>query len=100
MLGGWYTPLAVSIALAAWILSGNVERLLAVLVIATPCPLLIAIPVAIIGAISLSARRGIIIKDPGILERLGDCRTAIFDKTGTLTYGKQRLVEMFRADCI
>jgi len=88
MLGGWYTPLAVSIAVGAWILSGNVERFLAVLVIATPCPLLIAIPVAVIGAVSLSARRGIIIKNPAVLEQIDSCRTFIFDKTGTLTYGK------------
>src|SRR5262245_6942604 len=97
MLGGWYTPLAVSIALAAWILSGNVERLLAVLVIATPCPLLIAIPVAIIGSISLSARRGIIIRDPAVLEQADECRTVIFDKTGTLTYGEPRLTDQLVA---
>ena len=65
-------------------------RFLAVLVVATPCPLLIAIPVAIIGSISLSARRGIIIKDPAVLETIDTCRTAIFDKTGTLTYGAPR----------
>lgn len=87
-LGAVYTPLALSIASAAWIASGDVRRFLAVLVIATPCPLLLSIPVAILGAISLSAKRGIIIKDPGILERIGECRTAIFDKTGTLTYGE------------
>jgi P-type E1-E2 ATPase len=62
-------------------------------VIATPCPLLIAIPVAIIGSISLAARRSIIIRDPAVLERIGRCRTMIFDKTGTLTYGEPRLIE-------
>jgi heavy metal translocating P-type ATPase len=87
-LGAWYTPLALGIAILAWILSGEVQRFLAVLVVATPCPLLIAIPVAVIGAISLSARRGIIIKNPGVLEQIDSCRTFIFDKTGTLTYGK------------
>jgi heavy metal translocating P-type ATPase len=96
-LGAAYTPLAVGIALAAWIFSGVAGRFLAVLVVATPCPLLIAIPVSIIGAVSLSARRGIIIKDPGILERLSECRTAIFDKTGTLTYGEPRLTEIVPA---
>jgi heavy metal translocating P-type ATPase len=90
-LGAIYTPFAVVIALAAWAASGDVIRFLAVLVAATPCPLLIAIPVAIIGAISLSARRGIIIKDPAVLETIDSCRTAIFDKTGTLTYGKPKL---------
>ena len=62
--------------------------------VATPCPLLIAIPVAIIGSISLAARRGIIIKDPAVLETIATCRTAIFDKTGTLTYGRPKLTEV------
>ena len=70
--------------------SGDPGRFLAVLVVATPCPLLIAIPVAIMGAISLAARRGIIIRDPAVLEKIDSCRTAIFDKTGTLTYGRPR----------
>src|SRR5665811_2141062 len=86
-----YTPLAVIIALAAWAISGDVVRFLAVLVIATPCPLLIGIPVTIISSISLAARREIIIKNPAILETIGQCRTAIFDKTGTLTYGRPSL---------
>jgi len=94
ILGAWYTPLAVGIAVLSWVLSGQVDRFLAVLVIATPCPLLIAIPVAVIGAISLSARRGIIIKNPVVLEQLDTCRTFIFDKTGTLTYGKPALIRI------
>ena len=93
-LGAFYTPLAVAIAAAAWYFSGSPTRFLAVLVVATPCPLLIAIPVAIIGAVSLAAKRGIVIRDPAILERLDTCRTAIFDKTGTLTYGTPRLTEV------
>ena len=93
-LGAWYTPLAVAIALAAWAASGEAVRFLAVMVIATPCPLLIAIPVAIIGSISLSARRGIIIKDPAVLEKVDTCRVAIFDKTGTLTHGRPKLIEL------
>jgi heavy metal translocating P-type ATPase len=96
-LGAWYTPLAVAIALAAWGWSGESRRFLAVLVVATPCPLLIAIPVAIIGSISLAARRGIIIKDPAVLEKIDTCRTAIFDKTGTLTYGRPTLDEVIPA---
>ena len=90
-LGALYTPLAVAIAVVAWMISGDVIRFLAVLVIATPCPLLIAIPVTIISSISLAARREIIIKNPAILETIGTCRTAIFDKTGTLTYGRPSL---------
>jgi heavy metal translocating P-type ATPase len=97
-LGALYTPVAVAIAIAAWAApSGNATRFLAVLVVATPCPLLIAIPVAIIGSVSLSARRGIIIKDPAVLEKVATCRTAIFDKTGTLTYGEPHLVELLPA---
>ena len=93
-LGAYYTPLAITLAALAWWLSGNVTRFLAVLVVATPCPLLIAIPVAIIGSISLAARRGIIIRDPAVLERIATCRVAIFDKTGTLTYGRPALTEI------
>ena len=96
-LGAWYTPAAVLIALLAWLFSGNSRRFLAVLVIATPCPLLIAIPVAIIGAIALAARSGIIIKTPAILEQIDSCRTFIFDKTGTLTYGHPTLTEILCA---
>ena len=97
-LGAFYTPLAVVIALVAWFAAGDPVRFLAVLVVATPCPLLIAIPVSIIGAISLAARRGIIIKNPAALEQISNCRTAIFDKTGTLTYGRPQLVELTSND--
>ena len=90
-LGAWYTPLALAIAAAAWWVSGDPVRFLSVAVIATPCPLLIAIPVAIIGSISMAARRGVIVKDPAALEQLTLCRTMILDKTGTLTYGRPRL---------
>jgi len=98
MLGAWYTPLAVAIAVCSWLASGQSQRFLAVLVIATPCPLLLAIPVAIIGAISLSARRSIIIKNQAVLEQVGKCTTLIFDKTGTLTYGRPALTEVLCAD--
>ena len=93
-LGAVYTPIAVALALIAWGISGDPVRFLAVLVVATPCPLLIGIPVAIIGSISLSAKRGIIIKNPGALETIDSCRTIIFDKTGTLTYGAPTVTEI------
>ena len=96
-LGALYTPLAVAIALLAWALSGEVIRFLAVLVVATPCPLLIAIPVCIISSVSLAARRGIIIRDPAVLEKIDTCRVAIFDKTGTLTCGEPSLTEVLPA---
>lgn len=98
VLGAWYTPLAVAIGLAAWAISGEAVRFLAVMVVATPCPLLIAIPVAIIGSISLAARRAIIIRDPSSLETADTCRTLIFDKTGTLTYGEPELIEQVMAE--
>src|SRR6202166_343114 len=96
-LGAWYTPLALSLAGVAWAATGESHRFLAVLVVATPCPLLISIPVAVIGAISLAARRGIIIKNPAVLEQIDRCHTLIFDKTGTLTYGKPSLSEILCA---
>jgi heavy metal translocating P-type ATPase len=90
-LGGWYTPMALAVAGGAWWATGDPLRFLSVIVVATPCPLLIAIPVAIIGAISTAARRGVIIKDPAALEQLTLCRTMILDKTGTLTFGRPEL---------
>lgn len=97
-LGALYTPLALLIALAAWAISGESMRFLAVLVIATPCPLLIGIPIAVIGSISLCARRSIIIKKTTSLEQISKCKTAIFDKTGTLTYGEPTLTEIVAPD--
>jgi heavy metal translocating P-type ATPase len=90
-LGAWYTPVALIVATFSWSVSGDPLRFLSVLVVATPCPLLIAIPVAIIGAISAAARRGVIIKDPAALEQITLCTTMILDKTGTLTHGRPAL---------
>jgi len=97
-LGAWYTPIALGVAAAAALSSGQAERFLAVVVIATPCPLLLAIPTAIIGAISLAARHAIVIKDPAVLEQIGRCQTLIFDKTGTLTYGRPTLTAIICAE--
>lgn len=99
-IGAIFAPMALFAALLTWYISGEAIRFLAVLVIATPCPLLIAIPITIISAISLAAKRGIIIKDPTVLEKLSTCRTAIFDKTGTLTYGKPILTDIITVDGI
>jgi heavy metal translocating P-type ATPase len=96
-LGAIYTPVALAVALLAWFLSGDSLRFLSVLVIATPCPLLLGIPIAIISSISLCARRAIIVKSPVVLEQIAGCRTAIFDKTGTLTYGEPALTEQLVA---
>lgn len=96
-IGAVFAPIALIVALAAWYFTGDPMRFLAVLVVATPCPLLIAIPITLISAISMAAKRGIIIKDPTVLERIPTCRTAIFDKTGTLTYGKPEVTEILTA---
>lgn len=96
-LAGSIIVLMLAVAILAWAISGEAIRFLAVLVIATPCPLLIAIPISIIGSISLCARRAIIIKSPVVLEQIAECRTAIFDKTGTLTYGEPKLTEQLIA---
>jgi heavy metal translocating P-type ATPase len=92
-LGAVYTPVALLLAVAAGLATGDPRRFLAVMVVATPCPLLIAIPVAIIGSVSLAARRGIVVKDPSVLEEIDTCRTIILDKTGTLTYGEPTLTD-------
>ncbi|PXA68569.1 heavy metal translocating P-type ATPase [Cryobacterium arcticum] len=82
-----FTAVALVIAGAAWFVSGDPVRFAEVLVVATPCPLLLAAPVAFLGGMSRAARNGIIVKGGGVLETLGRARTVVFDKTGTLTYG-------------
>ncbi|WP_162601793.1 heavy metal translocating P-type ATPase [Occallatibacter savannae] len=99
-LGLWYAPLSIAVAIAAWMLSGDADRFLSILVIATPCPLLLAIPIAITSAISVSARHGIVVKDPSVLEKIGSCTTLIVDKTGTLTCGKPTLTEVVCTDSL
>jgi heavy metal translocating P-type ATPase len=96
-LGAVDTLVALVVALLAWAISGESIRFLAVLVVATPCPLLLAIPIAIIGSVSLCAERAIIVKRPAVLEQVGSCQTAIFDKTGTLTYGEPKLTGQLTA---
>lgn len=94
-IGAIFAPLALLFAAGTWYFTKDAIRFLSVLVIATPCPLLIAIPITIISAISRAAKQAIIIKDPIVLEQLAQCKTAIFDKTGTLTYGKPTLTKIY-----
>ncbi len=96
-IGAWFSPFAFLFALIAGYISQDATRFLAILFSATPCPLLIAIPLTIVSAISYAAKHSIIIKDASILERLPQCRTAIFDKTGTLTLGKPTLTKISTA---
>lgn len=88
----WFVPLSLGMAGVAWLVSGDPVRALAVVVVATPCPLILAVPVAIVSAISRCAQRGILVKGGGALEALATARTLFFDKTGTLTGGQARLV--------
>jgi len=87
----WFLPFSLAVAGAAWWFAGDAERALAVMVVATPCPLILAAPVALVCGISRAARHGVIIKGGGALERLARVRTVLFDKTGTLTTGTPRL---------
>ena len=87
-----FTLFSLALAGLAWWLSGDPVRFAEVLVLATPCPLLIAAPVAFIGGMSRAARNGVIVKSGGVLEQLATARTAVFDKTGTLTHGSPTLV--------
>ncbi len=92
-----FVPLALGMAGLAWILSGDPVRALSVLVVATPCPLLLAVPIAIVAGISRSARRGIIVKGGGALESLARAKVLLFDKTGTLTAGRPHLADVVTA---
>lgn len=87
-----FTLVAYAIGVIAWAVSGDPVRFAEVLVVATPCPLLIAPPVAFLGGMSRAAKNGVIVKSGGMLETLGAVRTAAFDKTGTLTYGRPELL--------
>jgi ATPase, P-type (transporting), HAD superfamily, subfamily IC/heavy metal translocating P-type ATPase len=83
-----FTAFAFLIAGAAWWISGDAVRFAEVLVVATPCPLLVAAPVAFIGGMSRAAKNGVVVKSGGVLEQLARVRTVAFDKTGTLTHGR------------
>jgi heavy metal translocating P-type ATPase len=92
-----FLPLTLAVAAGAWLASGDPVRALAVLVVATPCPLILAAPVAIVAGISREARRGLVVKGGGALETLARARVVLLDKTGTLTAGAPRVsdVEVF-----
>jgi heavy metal translocating P-type ATPase len=90
----WFTPLTLAVCGAAYALSGDPVRALAVLVVATPCPLILATPVAIIGGINRAARYGIIFRHGTALEQLGQVTVGLFDKTGTLTVGRPRVARV------
>jgi heavy metal translocating P-type ATPase len=88
----WFLAVTVAVTGGAWLASGDPIRALAVLVVATPCPLILAVPVAIIAGVSRSAKRGVLVKGGGVLERLARIRRIVIDKTGTLTEGRAGLL--------
>ncbi|MBV8467203.1 MAG: heavy metal translocating P-type ATPase [Burkholderiales bacterium] len=90
----WFVPLSLGLALLAWFVSGDPVRALAVVVVATPCPLILAVPVALVSGMSNCAKRGILVKSGAALEGLAEAKVLYFDKTGTLTGGQARLVHI------
>ena len=95
----WFLPLTLAVAGAAWAL-GGAERAVAVLVVATPCPLILAAPVALVSGLSAAARRGVVVKSGGVLERLARCTTLVLDKTGTLTAGQPAVTAVLPAGAL
>ncbi|MGA4544283.1 heavy metal translocating P-type ATPase [Uniformispora flossi] len=93
----WFLPVSLAAAGLAWAISGSAVRAVAVLVVATPCPLLLAAPVAIVSGLSRASRLGVVIRDGGALENLGRARTLLLDKTGTLTRGRPRVLDVIAA---
>ena len=91
---GFFLPLTLVVAGLAWGLSGEPLRALAVVVVATPCPLILAAPIALVAGLSRAAHRGVIVKGAGAIETLGAARTVLFDKTGTLTVGTPAVREI------
>ncbi|MFD7507928.1 heavy metal translocating P-type ATPase [Streptomyces sp. NPDC059853] len=94
----WFVPVTLVLAGVAWWWSADPVRAVAVLVVATPCPLLLAAPVAIVSGLAHAARLGVVVRDGGALERLGQVRTVVLDKTGTLTAGRPTVVEVLAAE--
>ncbi len=92
----WFVPLTLAVAAVAWGLGGP-SRAVAVLVVATPCPLILAAPVAWVSGLSAAARRGVVVKSGGVLERLAQCTTLVLDKTGTLTAGQPEVTAIIPA---
>ncbi|MFE3636581.1 heavy metal translocating P-type ATPase [Streptomyces sp. NPDC059168] len=93
----WFLPLSLLVAGLAWLISGSAVRAVAVLVVATPCPLLLAAPVAVVSGLSRASRLGVVVRDGGALENLGRARTLLLDKTGTLTRGRPRVLDVIAA---
>ena len=97
---GVFLPVTLLIAGAAWAISGEAVRGLSVVVVATPCPLILAAPIALVSGVSRAAKSGVIVKGTPAIEKLGESRTVLFDKTGTLTVGAPDVREVVPADSV
>jgi heavy metal translocating P-type ATPase len=95
----WFLAASLGAAAVAWALAGP-ARAVAVLVVATPCPLILAAPVAFVGGLSQTARRGVVVKGGAVLERLARCTSMLMDKTGTLTSGRPAVAAVFPAGTV
>jgi len=95
-----FLAVTVALAAAAWNLTGDPIRAVAVLVVATPCPLILAVPVALVSGLSRAARQGILIKGGKAMETLARIRAVVLDKTGTLTHGEARIVDIRTAESL
>jgi heavy metal translocating P-type ATPase len=95
---GFFLPATLLIAGAAWAISGDAVRGLSVVVVATPCPLILAAPIAFVSGVSRAARSGVIVKGTPAIEALGEAQTVLFDKTGTLTVGTPEVREVLTVD--
>jgi cation transport ATPase len=94
----FFLPVTAAVAAAAWAVSGDPVRALAVFVVATPCPLILAAPVALVSGLSRAAHAGVVVKGAGVIERLGGARTVLLDKTGTITLGRPELARVIPLD--
>ncbi len=94
----WFTPITVFVSIAGWLITNDLNTILSVLVVATPCSLIFATPVAIISGINKSAKNGIIVKNGAAIEQVGKANAVVFDKTGTITYGTPEVEEILVLD--
>jgi heavy metal translocating P-type ATPase len=94
----FFLPATIVVAALAWAISGDAVRALAVFVVATPCPLILAAPIALMCGVSRAARAGVVVKGAGTIEKLGGARSVLLDKTGTITLGKPEVERVIASD--
>ncbi len=95
----WFTPAIIGLALGTYLLTGDLVRAIAVLIVGCPCALVLAAPTAIVAGLGNAARRGILIKGGAYLEKLGEIDTLVVDKTGTITLGRPQVTDLVRFNC-